>query len=306
LNQNPEYVVGITGASGSVYGVRLVQELLKRGFNVSLIISDPGKLVLEHELGIGSPREILKNSLQANNSMEINACTNHPNLKTNEKEESQSKPNELCEFKTLIRGFEFKDGRIPNSGLASTDEVREKQGCDQGLDDNLLLKNDVAKECCDNASNTPNEYAVSGAHGRPIAQKNGTAAGGKLRYYGDDDLMAPICSGSHFTRGMIIIPCSMATLGSVANGISSSLIERTADVMLKESRELVLVPRETPLNRIHLKNMLNLQESGANIVPAMPAFYHMPQTIEDMVNFVVGKVLDVLRVEHDLFERWSG
>jgi polyprenyl P-hydroxybenzoate/phenylacrylic acid decarboxylase-like protein len=261
LNQNPEYVVGITGASGSVYGVRLVQELLKRRFNVSLIISDPGKLVLEHELGIVSPREISKNSLRTNDSPAMNTCAKLSNLKINEKEDPRSKPNELCEFKALIRGFGFKDGRIQT------------------------------------VSNAPSE---------PDIQENGAATGGKLRYYGDDDLMAPICSGSHFTRGMIIIPCSMATLGSVANGISSSLIERTADVMLKESRELVLVPRETPFNRIHLKNMLSLQEAGARIVPAMPAFYHKPQTIEDMVNFVVGKVLDALGVEHDLFERWNG
>jgi polyprenyl P-hydroxybenzoate/phenylacrylic acid decarboxylase-like protein len=282
LNQNPEYVVGITGASGSVYGVRLVQELLKRGSNVSLIISDPGKLVLEHELGIKSPREISKNSPQTNNSQTMNACSKHQNLKNSEKVEPRSKPNELCEFKTLIRGFGFKDGKIPISGLISAEEIDEQQRCDQSLDAGM----------------------AGGSDGN--ASENVAWVNGKFSYYADDDLMAPICSGSHFTRGMIIMPCSMATLGSVANGISSSLIERTADVMLKESRELVLVPRETPLNRIHLKNMLALQEAGAKVVPAMPAFYHKPQTIEDMVDFVVGKVLDVLRVEHDLFERWNG
>jgi polyprenyl P-hydroxybenzoate/phenylacrylic acid decarboxylase-like protein len=274
LNQNPEYVVGITGASGSVYGVRLVQELLKHSFNVSLIISEPGKLVLEHELGIVSPLVASKHSLQTNNSQTLNTCSKHPNLKIDEKLESRSKSSELCEFKTLIRGFGLKDGKIPNSDLTSAEEIDEPRRRNQALDGDL--------------------------------DGNTTRGNGRLRYYADDDLMAPICSGSHFTRGMIIVPCSMATLGSVANGISSSLIERTADVMLKESRELVLVPRETPLNRIHLKNMLALQEAGAKVVPAMPAFYHKPQTIEDMVDFVVGKVLDVLRVEHDLFERWSG
>ncbi|MHB8841191.1 MAG: UbiX family flavin prenyltransferase [Candidatus Aquicultor sp.] len=202
MDVNLEYVVAITGASGAIYGKRLIQELLRQDYNVSLIISNPGKLVIAHELG-----------------------------------------------------FSFNED----------DAVVEMA---QWLE-------------------APN-----------------TAA--RLRYFRDDDLMAPICSGSHITGGMVILPCTMATLGAIAGGLSSSLIERSADVALKESRRLVIVPRETPFNRIHLKNLLEVEEAGAKIVPAMPAFYDNPKTIEDMVDFVVGKVLDQLGVEHTLFERWKG
>lgn len=195
-------MVAITGASGSVYGTRLVEELLKKNFNLSLVISNPGKLVIEHELG-----------------------------------------------------FSFDE---------------------------------------DNAA-----AEITGWLGMPDAAS-------RLNYYKDTDLMAPICSGSHITGGMVIIPCTMATLGAIAGGLSSSLIERSADVALKESRRLIIVPRETPFNRIHLKNLLAAEEAGAKIVPAMPAFYNNPRTIEDMVDFVVGKVLDQLRVEHTLFKRWQG
>jgi len=197
-----EYIVAITGASGSIYGKRTIQVLLERGFNVSLIVSDPGKLVISHELGFS----------------------------INEDD--------------------------PVGSLADW-------------------------------------LAVPGAEKL-------------LKYYRNDDLMAPVCSGSYITEGMIIIPCSMATLGAIANGLSSSLIERTADVVLKESRRIIIVPRETPLNRIHLKNLLAVEEAGAKVVPAMPAFYHNPKTIDELVDFVVGKTLDQLGVEHDLFERWKG
>jgi len=202
LATNQEYIVAITGASGSIYGKRLLQELLKRGFDISLLISEPGKLVMSHELG-----------------------------------------------------FTF---------------------------DEKEAGNEITKW-----------LAVPDAKVR-------------LKYYSDKDLTAPICSGSHVTAGMVIIPCSMATLGAIANGLSSSLIERAADVVLKQSRQLVLVPRETPLSRIHLKNLLYAEEAGAKIVPAMPAFYSNPKTIDDMVDFVVGKVLDLLGIRHDLFKRWEG
>jgi len=201
LGANQEYVVAITGASGSIYGKRLLQELLKKNFDVSLIISNPGKLVISHELG-----------------------------------------------------FTFSE-------KTATAEISDWL--------------DV-----------------------PYSE-------GELKYYRDDDFMAPTCSGSHITQGMIILPCSMATLGSIANGISSSLIERSADVALKESRRLIIVPRETPLNRIHLKNLLKIEEAGAKIVPAMPAFYNDPRTVEEMVDFVVGKVLDQLGIAHELFVRWN-
>jgi len=201
LGSNQEYVVAITGASGSIYGKRFLQELLKHNFDVSLIISNPGKLVISHELGFT-----------------------------------------FSEQTATAEIFDWLD--VPYTE-------------------------------------------------------------GELKYYRDDDFMAPTCSGSHVTKGMVILPCSMATLGAIANGISSSLIERSADVALKESRRLVIVPRETPLNRIHLKNLLKVEEAGAKIVPAMPAFYNDPRTVEEMVDFVVGKVLDQLGIEHELFVRWS-
>lgn len=113
-------------------------------------------------------------------------------------------------------------------------------------------------------------------------------------------------SGSSLAEAAIICPCSMSTLACMASGFTRNLIHRVADVMLKESRPLLLVPRETPLSQIHLRNMLKLSRAGARIIPAMPAFYHDPQTIEDLADFVVGKVLDSLDIRHELFARWKG
>ena len=124
--------------------------------------------------------------------------------------------------------------------------------------------------------------------------------------YNVDDLNAPFMSGSFQTDGMIIIPCTMKTLAGVASGYSDNLILRAADVTLKERRKLIVVPRETPLSVVHLRNLLTVAELGVAVVPAMPAYYHKPKKIGDLVDFVVGKVLDCLGVEHRLFERWSG
>jgi 4-hydroxy-3-polyprenylbenzoate decarboxylase len=115
---------------------------------------------------------------------------------------------------------------------------------------------------------------------------------GSLRLFDHMNLAAPVSSGSFPCAGMAIVPCSTGTLGRIAAGISSSLIERAADVALKERRRLVLVPRETPLSEIHLTNMLALRRAGADILPAMPAFYHRPRTIADMVDMIVGRILD--------------
>jgi flavin prenyltransferase len=128
---------------------------------------------------------------------------------------------------------------------------------------------------------------------------------GSLRLFDPMNLAAPISSGSFACAGTVIVPCSTGTLGRIAGGVSSNLIERAADVALKERRRLVVVPRETPLSDIHLRNMLTLRRAGADILPAMPAFYHRPKTIADMIDMVVGRILDRLGVENPLVYRWG-
>lgn len=124
--------------------------------------------------------------------------------------------------------------------------------------------------------------------------------------YDDTNMAAPMSSGSFEMDGMVIIPCSMKTLASIANGFDDSLVSRAASVCLKESRKLILVPRETPLSSIHIENMLKVSRAGAVVLPAMPGFYHRPKTLEELVNHVTGKVMDQFRISHDLFKRWGG
>ncbi|WP_096434866.1 UbiX family flavin prenyltransferase [Alteribacter populi] len=190
------FTVGITGASGAVYGVRLVNALLKADHQVHLIVTEAGWQVFYHELN---------------------------------------------------------------------EDTTDRASCLERL---FLNEKD-------------------------------------LQIHTLQDFSAPIASGSYKNDGMIIIPCSMGTMAKIAQGISSNLLERTADVMLKEKRPLVIVPRETPLHSIHLGNMKIIGDMGGLIVPAMPGFYHQPQTLDDVINFVVGKVLDQLDVSHDLFTRWG-
>ena len=128
---------------------------------------------------------------------------------------------------------------------------------------------------------------------------------GALRVFGREEWFAPVASGSNPADAMVICPCSMGTLAAVACGLADNLIERAADVMMKERRPLVLVPRETPLSAIHLENMLRLAHAGATILPANPGFYHHPARVEDLVDFIVGRVLDQLRVPHQLTPRWG-
>jgi 4-hydroxy-3-polyprenylbenzoate decarboxylase len=124
--------------------------------------------------------------------------------------------------------------------------------------------------------------------------------------YATNDLAAPISSGSFPIDEMVIAPCSTKTMAAIANGYSDNLITRAAEVTLKERRTLVLVPRETPLNQIHLKNMLTLARAGAVILPACPGFYNAPKKIDELVDHVVGKIMDALQVEHSLYKRWTG
>ncbi|AJS58034.1 UbiX family flavin prenyltransferase [Paenibacillus sp. IHBB 10380] len=192
------WVVGITGASGSIYGIRLIETLLSQNKDVHIVISNAGWRVLNEEMG----------------------------------------------WKISDRETVLNEKFGPYSGTF---------------------------------------------HYHPIA-----------------DIGATIASGSFQVEGMIIVPCSMGTLSAVSNGSSDNLMTRAADVMLKEGRPLVLVPRETPLHAIHLENMLKLSRLGVKMIPAMPAFYFKPQSMDDMINFVVGKVLDSLRIDHQLFKRWEG
>ena len=119
-----------------------------------------------------------------------------------------------------------------------------------------------------------------------------------------DNFAAKVSSGSAKIDAMVIAPCSMSTVGAIANGVTLNLIHRTASVSIKEKRPLILVPRESPLSPIHLKNLLYLSEIGVHIVPATTAFYHKPKTVEEMIDFTIGRVLDLLKIEHKLFKRW--
>jgi 4-hydroxy-3-polyprenylbenzoate decarboxylase len=193
--------VAITGASGAIYGIRLLEELLAAGHRVSLLISTSGRIVLKEE-----------------------------------------------------RGLDW-------SGDAT---------------------------------------AMNGS-----VRSHFKAAADSLTYYDEGDFFSPLASGSAAADAMIVAPCSMGTLARIAAGLSGNLLERAADVMLKERKPLLLLPRETPFSAIHLENMLKLARLGVRIVPAMPGFYSHPQTIDDIVDFVVGKMLDQLGIDGNLFTRWQ-
>ena len=128
---------------------------------------------------------------------------------------------------------------------------------------------------------------------------------GTLQVYGEKEWFAPAASGSNPAAAMVVCPCTMGTLAAIAHGLADNLIERAADVMLKERRPLILVPRETPLSLIHLRNMTQLAEAGAVILPANPGFYHRPASVEQVVDFIVARVLDQVGVAHDLLPRWG-
>ena len=132
-----------------------------------------------------------------------------------------------------------------------------------------------------------------------------SALPGSLEVYGREEWFAPVASGSNPPEAMIVCPCTMGTLASIAQGLASNLIERAADVVLKEGRKLVLVPRETPFSAIHLENMLRLSRAGAIILPPNPGFYHHPESVGELVDFVVARILDQVAVPHALMQRWG-
>lgn len=188
-----DFVIGITGASGSIYGIRLIHELSLKNHRINVIITSAGRIVMQEELGGLGNREIKK----------------------------------------------------------------------------IFIKKD------------------------------------NVKIWDEIDFSVPFISGSNAPDAVIVIPCSMGSLSSIANGISGNVLERAADVVLKERKQLILVIRETPLSLIHIENMLKAAKAGALILPAMPAFYNHPKTVDDMVNFVVGKVLNILSIEHKLFKSWG-
>lgn len=221
----PRIVLALTGASGAVYGVRLLEVLLAAGVSVHLVISPAAKRVFQEELDL---------------TLDL-----------------------------------------------------EKFVLDQ------LLPSDMQSD-----SRLSQLRPVSGPHGSSIFSDSGVSRGG-VTYHHYQDWGASIASGSFKTDGMVICPCSMGTLAGLAQGLSSNLIHRAADVHLKERRKLIVVPRETPLGSIQLENMHKLSQAGAVILPAMPGFYHNPLTIHDLIDFIVARICDQLGLEIDLIKRWG-
>jgi flavin prenyltransferase len=204
-------VVGVTGASGAIYAVRLLEVLLASGRDVHLSVSASGRDVVLHELGL----------------------------------------------KLDLEHFDAKSLGLRGRTNSSPDK------------------------------------------------SSGSSPDGLLSYFRDNDFMAPAASGSFLTGGMVICPCSGTTLSAVASGAANNLIQRAAEVHLKERRTLILVPRETPLSLAHIDNMRRAAEAGAVILPASPGFYHGAKTVDDLVNFVVARICDQLGVEHNLMKRWG-
>lgn len=206
------FIIGISGASGSIYGIRLIEELLKKDYKVYIVITKMGRLITERELKV--------------------------KLYTGVKNKKEIKKN-------LIR---YLIGKTKYS------------------------ERDLSE---------------------------------KIEYLPIDLMDAPISSGSFVTEGMAVVPCSMSTLSGISQARSLNLLERAADVNLKEGRPLLLAPREMPLNALHLKNMLRLSKLGVIIAPPIPGFYNDPKNLDDLVDFVVGKILDCLKIPNNLFKRWS-
>ena len=150
------------------------------------------------------------------------------------------------------------------------------------------------------------DMALPGDSTELVAQLSARFPGGELHAYGEREWFAPAASGSNPADAMVICPCSMGSLAAIAHGLADNLIERAADVMLKEKKSLILVPRETPFSLIHLRNMTQLAEAGAVILPANPGFYHRPESVGQIIDFIVARTLDQLGITHALMPRWGG
>lgn len=222
-----DLVVAMTGASGALYAVRLLEVLLVTGHTVHLTISSSAATVLDKELGL----------------------------------------------KVDLRNFDPRQLLPAEADVAHDPAFERLKSLRSGFSDPGSIRSEAPR--------------------------------GRILYHHCGDFMAGIASGSFLTGGMVICPCSMGTLASIAGGHSENLIQRAADVHLKERRKLILVPRETPLSSIQLGNMHHLAQAGATILPAMPGFYHNPRTIQDLIDFVVGRICDHLGIEHKLFKRWG-
>ena len=223
------FVLGITGASGAIYSIRLLEVLIAAGHDVHLSISPSGRDVIEHEL----------------------------------------------ELKVDLDDFQPDSlmlGDAPDAGDSKLEILRSMAGI-SSEDSNVL----------------------SVRHGKP----------GEIHYHHHADFHSPLASGSFLTDGMVVCPCSGASMSAIAVGASNNLIQRAAEVHLKERRSLVLVPRETPLSAIQLDNMKRAAEAGAVVLPAMPGWYHEVRTIRDLVDFIVARICDQLGIEHTLMRRWG-
>jgi 4-hydroxy-3-polyprenylbenzoate decarboxylase len=214
-------ILAITGASGAVYSVRLLQVLLAAGRDVHLVVSESGRAVLKQELDLDVD----------------------------------------------LQKFDADQLLRPASDGDRADLLRQVLG-----DEELALEGD---------------------------------GGGKIHYHHHGDFMAPIASGSFLSDGMVVCPCSGTTLSAIAHSAANNLIQRAAEVQLKERRKLVLVPREAPLSTLHIENMRRAASAGAVVLPAAPGWYHGVTTLRDLVDFVVGRICDQLGVENDLVRRWG-
>ena len=216
----PNFVLAMTGASGAIYGVRLLERLLAAGCDVQLVISPAGAAVIEQELQV---------------TVDV----------------------DQFDFEGFLRQLSQQQSPLLQAVFRAGWAL-------------------------------PTATAVRDVH-----------------YHHYRDLLAPVASGSSRTAGMVVCPCSGGTLSAIAHGASENLIHRAADVHLKERRKLILVPRETPLSLVQLDNMRRSVEAGAVVLPAMPGFYHGVQSLGDLVDFVVARILDQLGVEHSLMRRWG-